>query len=202
MKLGRVEKLVLILLKHKKMDTTTLSKFLRIHGRFRTDRSVRRAVHSLRRKGYLDAFNRLTGEGRKLTKTINISEIDANLDIGKLDAVLPLEMRIRLGIREKTFLYILSKIDRAAVQFLATVSGESPKYTSEILRKLERKEPVYGHNSVVLFTSSKGRRYRPKYYGITEYGKLLSSIVADDLKTREESIRIDRMLEEMKSKIL
>jgi hypothetical protein len=200
MKLGRVEKLVLILLKHKKMDTTTLSKFLRIHGYFRTDRSVRRAVHSLRRKGCLDTLNRLTGKGRKLTGTINM--IDTNLDIGKLDAMPPLNMRMRLGIREKTFLYILSKIDRAAVQFLATVSGESPKYTSEILRKLELKELVYGHNSVVLFTNAKGKRYRPRYYGITEYGKLLSSIVADDVKTRQEAMHIDRMLEEMKSKIL
>lgn len=191
MKIGKVERLVLLLLKQNSMSTNTLSIILRAEGYVKTAPSVRRAVQTLRLKGLIDRSNKLTHDGMKYVKRMKDNEVvNANtseLDVKIIDG-------LKLGMKEKVLLYILTKIDHAALQFLSTIMKEPAKNISAVLNRLEDNGLVYGYRNMIAFTDSRGRRYRPKYYRITNAGKMISSA------TRTEIYkiigRIDGMLED------
>lgn len=188
MKIGKVERLVLLLLKQSDLSTNALSLILRAKGHIKMATSARRAVQTLRSKRFIDRSNKLTCIGllyvkqMKCNEGFDISEINVNI----VD-------RLRLGMKEKLLLHILSTIDHAALQFLSTIMKESPKNISAVLNRLEDNGLVYGYRNMIAFTDSRGRRYRPKYYRITNTGKIVSLAIRD--KVSKTVSMIDNMLE-------
>jgi hypothetical protein len=177
MKIGKVERLVLLLLKQHTMNAGALSTVLRAKGHVRTGLSVRRAIKTLRRKGLLDHSNKLTRNGTrhimsiKNHESISISYVDVNV----------LGNNLKLGTKAKILLYILTKIDHAALQFLTMITGERVKNISAVLNRLEDNGLVYGYKNMISFTNARGRHYRPKYYRITDLGKLVSSATRSEI---------------------
>jgi len=173
MKIGKVERLVLLLLKQHSMNTSALSTILRAKGHVKASLSVRRAIKTLRLKGLIDHSNKLTRAGtRHITSIKNNDHTSvniANLDVNVLDN------KLKLGTKEKVLLYILTKIDHASLQFLAMITKEHAKNISAVLNRLEDNGLVYGYKNMITFTNARGRRYRPKYYRITSIGTLVSS---------------------------
>ncbi|MEM2760330.1 MAG: hypothetical protein QXW73_06030, partial [Nitrososphaerales archaeon] len=112
MKIGKVERLVLLLLKQHSMNTSALSTILRANGHVKTSLSVRRAIKTLKLKGLIDHSNKLTRAGTRHIKFIknkdHTSVNIANFDVNVLDN------RLKLGIKAKVLLYILTKIDHAS----------------------------------------------------------------------------------------
>lgn len=164
---------MLLLLSRKEnpnLDSARISNILRLSGYVKSSRSVSRAVASLKRKKFLDNSNRLTKEGIEFVKSNELDKVKVDRDGIKLDAI---EYSIRLGAKEKKLLYILSRIDRGALQLLTLISGERSKNTSLALSRLEEKGLVYGYINKIMFTNSRGIRYRPKYYGITDLGRMV-----------------------------
>ncbi len=190
MKIGKVERLVLLLLKQNSMSTNALSIILRAEGYVKTAPSVRRAVQTLRLKGLIDLSNKLTHDGMKYVKLMKDNVVNANtkeLDAKIIDG-------LKLGMKEKVLLYILTKTDHAALQFLSTIMKEPVKNTSAVLNRLEDNGLVYGYRNMIAFADSRGRRYRPKYYRITNTGKMISSATRTEIS--KIIGRIDGMLED------
>jgi DNA-binding PadR family transcriptional regulator len=189
MKIGKVERLVLLVLKQNSTSTNALSVLLRASGRVKTAPSVRRAVQTLRSKGFIDHSNKLTHDGMKYVKhmkgdnVVNTNELDVKIVDG-----------LKLGTKEKILLYILTKIDHAALQFLSTIMREPVKNISAVLNRLEDNGLVYGYRNMITFTDSKGRRYRPKYYRITNTGKMISSATRSEISKMISMV--DGMLED------
>lgn len=186
MKIGKVEKLVLLLLKKYNMSANALSIILRATGHIRTGPSVRRAVQTLRMKGLIDNSNKLTPTGARFVRQID--------DLAELNGIDPKIIdRLKVGVKGKALLYILTKIDHAALQFLSAVMKEPVKNISAVLNRLEDNGLVYGYRNMMAFTDSKGRRYRPKYYRITDAGKMVSSATSSEIGKMKNVI--DEMLE-------
>lgn len=189
MKIGKVERLVLLVLKQNSISTNALSVLLRASGRVKTAPSVRRAVQTLRSKGFIDHSNKLTYDGMKYVKhmkgdnVVNTSELDVKIVDG-----------LKLGTKEKILLYILTKIDHAALQFLSTIMSEPAKNISAVLNRLEDNGLVYGYRNMIAFTDSRGRRYRPKYYRITNTGRMISSATRSEISKMISMV--DGMLED------
>jgi DNA-binding PadR family transcriptional regulator len=190
MKIGKVERLVLLLLKQHSMNTSALSTILRAKGHVKTGLSVRRAIKTLRLKGLIDHSNKLTSYGARHIKAIknnesvNIAELDMNV----------LGNRLKLGIKEKVLLYILTKIDHASLQFLVMITKDHTKNISAVLNRLEDNGLVYGYKNMITFTNARGRRYRPKYYRITGLGTIVSSAIRSEISNMASTI--DAMLED------
>jgi hypothetical protein len=173
MKIGKVERLVLLLLKQHSMNAGAVSTILRAKGHVKAGLSVRRSIKGLRRKGLIDHSNKLTRDGTRHARyiknndpaSVTISEIDVNV----------LDSNLKLGIKAKILLYILSKIDHAALQFLTIITAERTKNLSAVLNRLEDNGLVYGYKNVISFTNARGRHYRPKYYRITDLGTMVLS---------------------------
>jgi|GEM_PF-4666803 len=190
MKIGKVERLVLLLLKQNSMSTNILSIILRAEGYVKTVPSVRRAVQTLRLKGLIDRSNKLTHDGMKYVKRMKDNVVNINtseLDVKIIDG-------LKLGMKEKVLLHILTKIDHAALQFLSTIMKEPAKNVSAVLNRLEDNGLVYGYRNMIAFTDSRGRRYKPKYYRITNTGKMVSSATRTEISKMVG--RIDGMLED------
>jgi len=190
MKIGKVERLVLLLLKQHSMNTGALSTILRAKGHVKTALSVRRAIKTLRLKGLIDNSNKLTRDGTRHIKSINNNH--ASVNISELD-VNVLGKKFKLGTKGKMLLYILTKIDHASLQFLAMITKEQAKNISAVLNRLEDNGLVYGYNSMITFTNTHGRRYRPKYYRITGLGALVSSATRSEISNMTNAI--DTLLE-------
>ena len=191
MKIGKVERLVLRLLKQQNMNTGALSTILRAKGHVRTGLSVRRAVRTLRRKGLLDHSNKLTRNGAR--HIMFIKNHDAGVSISDID-VNVLGDNLKIGTKAKILLYVLTKIDHAALQFLTMITGERTKNTSAVLSRLEDNGLVYGYKNMIAFTNARGRHYRPKYYRITDLGKIVSSATRSEVGKMASAI--DAILED------
>lgn len=191
MKIGKVERLVLLLLKQQNMNTGALSTILRAKGHVRIGLSVRRAVKTLRRKGLLDHSNKLTRNGTR--HIMSIKNHDVGVSISDID-VNVLGNNLKLGTKAKILLYVLTKIDHAALQFLTMITGERTKNTSAVLSRLEDNGLVYGYKNMIAFTNARGRHYRPKYYRITDLGKLVSSATRSEIGKLTDAI--DAILED------
>jgi len=191
MKIGKVERLVLLLLKQYSMNSGAVSTILRAKGHVNTGLSVRRAIKALRRKGLIDHSNKLTRDGTR--HIMSIKSNDASVNISDID-VNVLGNKLKLGTKAKILLYILTKIDHAALQFLTMISGEHTKNISAVLNRLEDNGLVYGYKNMIAFTNARGRHYRPKYYRITDLGKLVSSATRSEIG--KMSSAIDAILED------
>jgi len=192
MKTGRVERLVLLLLKQNSMNTSALSTILRAKGYVKTGLSVRRAIKTLRLKGLIDHSNKLTPYGASQITSMK-NNVHTSVNIGELDLNV-LGNKLKLGTKEKILLYILTKIDHAALQFLAMITKQHAKNISAVLNRLEDNGLVYGYKNTITFTNARGRRYRPKYYRITNLGTLVSS--ATRYEIGKIASAIDALLED------
>ena len=135
MKIGKVERLVLLLPKQNSMNTSALSTILRAKGYIKTGLSVRRAIKSLRLKGLINHANKLTRDGTRHIKSIK-NNVHTSVNVGKLNLNV-LDDKLKLGTKEKILLYILTKIDHASLQFLAMMTKEHAKNISAVLNRLE-----------------------------------------------------------------
>jgi DNA-binding MarR family transcriptional regulator len=191
MKIGKVERLVLFLLQKHSMSTGAISNIMLANGFARTGPSVRRAVKSLRRKGLVDNLNKLTQEGSLYIKGRDSDHIHINID--DLD-INRLGNELKVGTKGKMLLYILSKIDHASLQFLTAMMKESAKNVSAVLSRLEYDGLVYGYRNMMAFKNVRGRRYRPKYYRITNLGIIVASVARAQIRKSVEAV--DSMLED------
>ena len=192
MKIGRIERLVLLLLKQNSMNTSALSTILRAKGYVKTTLSVRRAIKNLRTKGLIDHSNKLTKNGIRHIKSMR-NNGHTSVNIGELD-VNVLGNKLKLGTKEKILLYILTKIDHASLQFLTMITKEDAKNIASVLSRLEDNELVYGYKNMIAFTNARGRRYRPKYYRITSLGIIVSSAIRSEISNMTSAI--DALLED------
>lgn len=191
MKIGKVERCVLLLLNQHSVNASVLSIILRAQNHRKTGPSVRRAIKTLKLKGLLDHSNKLTHLGAKYLASIKNE--GADVVAGELDFDV-MGDGLKLGMREKILLYVLSKIEHASLQFLAMVTKQNSKNVSAVLNRLEKNGLVYGYRSMITFTNIRGRRYRPKYYRITGLGMMVSAAIRRELS--DKAGVMDELLED------
>jgi DNA-binding PadR family transcriptional regulator len=191
MKIGKVERLALLLLKQQNMNAGAIATILRAKGIVKTGLSARRAIKTLQRKGFIDDSNKLTQKGSRYTKSVTNSD-NVGVNVGDLD-VSVLGKNLKLGTKAKILLYILAKIDHASLQFLMMITTEHTKNISAVLTRLEYNGLVYGYRNMLKFSNVRGRRYRPKYYRITSLGRIVSLATRAEIKNAKA---IDAVLED------
>jgi len=193
MKLGDNEKIVLaILKKYPKINEKQLDSIFSIvsqkKGRIDTIK------HSLKIKGLITGTNNLSID-RQAIKNINLPEIIISKehvrDLKYIDV-------IKLGELGKSIIYVLEKTEKASLQFLSLFFQKPTKNIYAILQRLEERNMVISYNSRILRRNSVGRRYYPKYYVLTDYGKLWLEINENRIKNRDQ---IDMLLKEPEGKI-
>ncbi|CDI05659.1 hypothetical protein [Candidatus Nitrosotenuis uzonensis] len=147
---------------------------------------VKKILQSLRIKDVVDKnFNLdLAAVEKYSLPEINI-ESETLLNLQQIDE------NFKMGSDAKATLYILSKINKASLQFLANFFHKPIPNTYAILERLEEKNLVYGYHSRIKHVNSMGKGFRPKYYTITDLGRTICKIKADDSINKSE---IDQML--------
>lgn len=172
MKIGNNEKIIFSLMK-KYPNLTTMN--LHVLFTILTGRkiNINRMFLSLRIKGLLDERNRLI-------KNSSIPEqdllLDINIDKEILDNIQDLDEFIKIGNTAKSLLYVLSKVKKSSLQFLVTLFDKSERSIYAVLQRLEQKNLVYSYNSKIYHLNTLGKRYNPKYYVITDLGKVMAKI--------------------------
>lgn len=151
-------------------------------------RDTCKIVASLKNKGLLDAKNApIHNQATDMIKKSDIIVDDAIIEnLSNIDDL------IKLGKNAKYILYVLSQVKKTSLQFLADILGDSPRNIYAILQRLEEKNMVYSFNSKIYHLNSRGRRFNPKYYVITDLGKILAKIKVDDTVDHG---KIDALLE-------
>lgn len=193
MKIGNDEKLVFSLLKKYPQLTP-----VQLHVIFtmiaNKKRDMNRLLLSLRIKGLLDSKN-------KPAKNPTIGErdlmVEIDLDRETLEGLQNLDDLIKIGNTAKSILYILSKIKKSSLQFLSEFFDESTRSIYAVLQRLEQKNLVYSYNSKIHHLNTRGRRFSPKYYVITDLGKIIA-------KTKTTTINhdhLDKLLEKTQGEI-
>jgi len=193
MKIGNNEKIIYSLMK-KYPNLTTLH--LHILFTILTNRKIdiNRMFLSLRIKGLLDEKNRLT-------KNSAIDEHDLLVDVGIdkeiLDNLQDLDEYIKIGKTAKSLLYVLSKVKKSSLQFLMDLFDKSERSIYAVLQRLEEKNLVYSYTSKIYHLNTVGRRYSPKYYVITDVGKIMAKIKTDKI----DHTHLDELLEKTHDEI-
>jgi DNA-binding PadR family transcriptional regulator len=193
MKIGNNEKIIFSLIK-KYPHLTTVN--LHVLFTMLTHRkiNINRMFLSLRIKGLLDEKNRLT-KNSSIDEHDVLVEIDIDKDI--LDNLQALDEFIKLGNTAKSLLYVISKVKKASLQFLVDLFDKSERSTYAVLQRLEQKNLVYSYNSKIYHLNTLGRRYSPKYYVITDVGRIMAKIKSDKI----DHERLDRLLEKTQNEI-
>lgn len=188
MRIGDNEKIVLSLLKkYPKLDKTALQLlFLVITGRKARIDSI---LFSLKVKGILDEE---TGD------VVDPVDIDHGLSAIDADIVANIESLsepMKFGKLAKSVLYVLSKTEKSSIQFLSMFFNERENNIYAILKRLEEKNLIASYVSRIKHQNKSGRRFSPKYYVITDFGRLwirthfedkTSMQKMDDLLTRTQ----------------
>jgi len=158
-------------------------------------RDIGKILQSLKIKGLLNEKNIPTKN--LFTKE---EEFDSEIKLDKevLDNINNLDEFIKLGKNAKTILYVLSQIKKSSLQFLANFLSDSTRNVYAILQRLEEKNLVYSYNSKIYHINTRGRRFSPKYYVITDLGKIIAKIKMDN---KINQTQIDRLLEKTQSEI-
>ena len=193
MKLGNSERLVLaILKKYPKINKKQLDSIFTIisnkKGRLDT------ILHSLEIKGFItDTAN--FSINKQVIKNIDLPEIDINKEYVKdLNHI----EEIKLGKLGKSIIYVLKKTEKSSLQFLSTFFQKPTKNIYAIMQRLEEKNMILSYNSRIRRLNSAGRRYYPKYYILTDNGKLWLDINENRIQNKE---KIDMLLKEPEEKI-
>ncbi len=190
MRIGNDERIVLSLLK--KYPTLT-EKNLQLLFLFLVNkkRDTSKILQSVRIKGLIDEENQVDESIQDILVDIQIEEeILGNLQ--------NLEEFIKLGKTAKSILFILSKIKKSSLQFLANSLNESPRNIYAVMQRLEEKNLIYSYNSKIYHLNSRGRRFNPRYYVITDLGKITARIKTDD---RVDQQQIKKILEKTQNEI-
>jgi DNA-binding PadR family transcriptional regulator len=156
-------------------------------------RDIGKIIQSLRNKGFVDEENnpipgRMTG---KISKEIPV-------DDAVLENIKNLDEFVKLGKNAKMILYVLSQIKKSSLQFLADLLDDTPRNIYAILQRLEEKNMVYSFNSKIYHLNARGRRFSPKYYVITDMGRIVAKMKIDDSLDHR---KIDELLEKTKNEV-
>jgi DNA-binding PadR family transcriptional regulator len=191
MRIGNDERIILSLLK--KYPTLT-EKNLQLLYLFLTNkkRDTAKILQSVRIKGLIDDENQV------VTEDVQDVLVDIQIEKEILDNLQNLEEFIKLGKTAKSVLFILSKIKKSSLQFLANSLNESPRNIYAIMQRLEEKHLIYSYNSKIYHLNSRGRRFNPRYYVITDLGKIIARIKTDDKVDQQP---IEKLLEKTQSEI-
>lgn len=191
MRIGNDEKIVFSLLK--KYPALT-EKNLQLLFLFLTNkkRDTSKILQSIRLKGMIDDKNQV------ITESAQDIFVDIRIENEILDNLQNLEEFIKLGKTAKSILFILSKIKKSSLQFLANSLNESTRNIYAVLKRLEEKNLVYSYNSKIYHLNSRGRRFNPRYYVITDLGKIIARIKTDNKVDQQQ---IGKLLEKTQSEI-
>lgn len=189
LKLTRIQLLALAIIESSLTITPQVIKII-LQTETGEDIRIDRVITSLSKKGLIKT------EPLKINDSINLPTLPKiSFDP---DTVKNFEMvsKMKLGKSSKLFLYILSKIDHASLQFLSATAKTNQKNTFAILQRLEYWGLVSGYSSRIMHFNSYGRRYNPKFYHITNLGRLTSQLKNKNNQFSE----IDSMLDIMAKK--
>ncbi|MEM3064553.1 MAG: hypothetical protein QW177_04185 [Candidatus Nitrosotenuis sp.] len=186
MRFGNNELIVMAILKeHPNLNETNLQYlFTSVTGK---KIRVKKILQSLRIK---DAIDKKLKIDTKVLQTQAIPDIQIEQEM--LVNLEQIDEQFKMGSDAKAALYILSKTNKASLQFLANFFHKPIRNMYAILERLEEKNLVYGYHSRIKHVNSGGKGFRPKYYTITDLGKTMCRIKADSSINKEE---IDRMLD-------
>ncbi len=192
MKIGNDEKIVFSLLaKHPGLTKTNLQLLFAFVTNKKRDSG--KIVQSLKIKGLINEKNLPVDHQARENLMMDI-KIDKEI----LDNIHNLDDFIKLGKPAKSILYVLSQIKKSSLQFLADLMGESTRNTYAVLQRLEEKSLVYSYNSKIYHLNTRGRRFSPKYYLITDLGKIVAKIKAENTIDRK---KIDTFLQRTNGEI-
>jgi DNA-binding PadR family transcriptional regulator len=193
MKIGNNEKIVLgILKKFPKIDEKQLGVLFTIiskkKGRIDT------ITHSLKIKGLMTNTRDFSID-KQAIKGLDLPEISISKEqvreLKRFDG-------IKLGKLGKSIIYLLEKTEKSSLQFLSTFFQKPTKNIYAIMQRLEEKNIVISYNSRIRRLNSAGRRYYPKYYTLTDNGKLWLEINENKITNKDE---INLLLKEPEEKI-
>ncbi len=191
MRIGNDEKIVFSLLKkYPYLNDANLQMLFAIITNKKRDTS--KIMQSLRIKDLIDEKNKPTQ-----SSTTNDLTLEIKIDKEILDNLQNLDEFIKLGKTAKSILYILSKIKKSSLQFLTEFLDESARNTYAILQRLEEKSLVYSYNSKIYHLNTRGRRFSPKYYVITDLGKVVARIKTDKVNHDQ----LDKLLQSTQNEI-
>lgn len=185
MRIGDNEKIVVSLLKkYPKLNNTSLQLlFSVLTGRKARIDSI---LFSLRVKGILDDE---TGDisDSEIKLDDNLLAIDKDI----IDNIKSLSEPIKFGMLAKSILYVISKTEKSSIQFLSIFFKEKENNIYAILKRLEEKNLIASYISRIRHQNKSGRRFNPKYYVITDFGRLWIRTRFDDAKIIK---KIDNLL--------
>ncbi|QLH07295.1 hypothetical protein [Nitrosopumilus ureiphilus] len=193
MKLGNNEKIVLaILKKYPNIDEKQLGGLFSIvskkSGRIDT------ITHSLKIKGFMTDSDYFS-VNKQVIKNIDLPEIIINKeqvrDLKHID-------EIKLGKLGKSIIYILERTEKSSLQFLSTFFQKPTKNIYAIMQRLDEKNIVISYNSRIRRFNSAGRKYHPKYYILTDIGKLWLEINENRIENKDQ---IDTLLRKPEEEI-
>lgn len=191
MRIGNDEKLVLSLLKkyHKLTDTNLQLLFAITSNK---KRNTNKIIRSLKIKRLIDEKNCIMESLQQET----LYEIEIDKEI--LDNITHLDEFVKLGKTAKSIIYVLSQIKKSSIQFLVELLDESTRNVYAVLQRLEEKNLVYSYNSKIYHLNTRGRRFSPKYYVITDLGKIMAKLKTDN---KVDVKRLDKLLNKTRSEI-
>ncbi len=191
MKLGNNERIVLAILKkypniNEKQLGGVFSIISKKSGRIDT------ITHSLKIKGFMKDGERLSLHKQSL-KDMDLPEIPINKEqvrnLKHMDEV-------KLGKIGKSIIYILKKTEKSSLQFLSAFFQKPTKNIYAIVQRLEEKNIVLSYNSRIRRLNSAGRKYHPKYYVLTDIGKLWLEINENRIENKNQLDTLLRKPEE------
>jgi len=193
MKLGINERIVLaILKKYTKINEKQLGWLFSIickkKGR------IDHIIHSLKIKGLIVNEKNFSLD-KQTIKNIDLPEININKElVNNLKHI----DDIKLGKLGKSIIYVLEKTEKSSLQFLSVFFQKPTKNIYAILQRLEEKNIVISYNSRIKRLNSTGKKYHPKYYILTDHGKLWLEINENIIENKDQ---IDTLLKEPEEKI-
>mgnify|MGYP002632101348 CR=1 FL=1 len=193
MKLGNNEKIVLsILKKYSDINEKQLDGLFSIvskkKGRMDT------IIHSLKIKGLMRDVKDFSID-KQATKNIDLLEI--NIRKEQIRDLKHIE-DVKLGNLGKSIIYVLEKTEKSSLQFLSMFFQKPTKNIYAILQRLEKKNMLISYNSRIRRLNSAGKKYHPKYYILTDQGKLWLEINENRIKNKDQ---IDMLLKKPEEKI-
>lgn len=175
MRIGDNEIIVVSLLKkYPKLSNSALQLlFSVITGRKARIDSI---LFSLKVKGVLDEET-----GDIVDSDIKINDV-SSIDKDIIDNIESLSEPIKFGVLAKSILYVISKTEKSSIQFLAIFFKEKENNIYAILKRLEERNLIASYVSRIKHHNRSGRRFNPKYYVITQFGRLWIRTRFEDAK--------------------
>lgn len=138
-------------------------------------------IHSLEIKGIIESE---TGKPDKEYDELYLSDI--SIDPSLVKNLHRLETAIKLGQLAKSVLYLIGQTQNASLQFIIRFFGEKERSIYSILQRLEQRDLIVSYSSRIRHTNSIGRRYRPKYYTLTNLGSLWLQVFEHGIQNKEK----------------